>query len=180
MRHPVARLRAWPGSVLLVLVCGACTFGSCSAGGAGATPAVGDTCLVRSWTEVMETNSTGYTWLNVPLAVSGLAGARMTISPDGSLTEVFDGSRPLVGVDRAGQQLVIGIRGTVHFHIHGDGKTFTETGTRVEMPTVASLNGQPVTYHSEQSPGPGTYTCSKTALTMTTANGVQADQWAPP
>ncbi len=143
-----------------------------------APPAVGDSCLVGGWVDVKEDNSSGYTWLGLPLAVSGLAGAQLKIQSDGTETQVFDGSQPLVGLTRAGQQLAISIRGSVRYRIHGDGKNYTESGTGAQMPTTATLNGQPVSYHSAQTPGPGTYSCTKNSLTMTTRGGVQTDSWA--
>lgn len=124
-----------------------------------------------------EDNSSGYTWLGFPLPVSGLAGAQLKIQSDGTETLLFDGSRPLVGITRAGQQLAILLRGSVKFHVDGDGKNYTESGAVAQMPTTATLDGQPVSYHSAQTPGPGTYTCSRTAMTMTTEGGVQTDTW---
>lgn len=140
-------------------------------------PAVGDACLVGTWVEVKEDSSSGFTWLGVPLAVSGLAGAQLKIAPDGTETLLFDGSRPLVGLTPAGQELAIFIRGSVRYHLHGDGKTYSQSGTVAHMPTTATLDGQPVSYHSEQTPGVGTYSCAKAALTMTTQGGVQTDSW---
>lgn len=142
-----------------------------------ALPAVGDSCLVGTWTEVNEANSSGYTWLGVPLPVSGLAGAELRIQSDGTETLVFDGSAPLVGITRAGQRLAIFVRGSVKYRIHGDGKKYVESGAVAQMPTTATLDGQPVSYHSAQTPGPGTYSCAKASLTMTTEGGVQTDSW---
>ena len=160
------------GTVLFLTVSSACTLFP-----SNPAPAVGDTCLAGNWVEVEEDNVSGYTWLGLPLPVSGLAGARLAIRSDGGETLTFDGSRPLVGITRAGQQLAIFVRGSVRFKVHGDGKKYTETGAVAQMPTTATLNGQPVTYHSSQTPGPGTYSCAGTTLTMTTHGGVQTDHW---
>jgi hypothetical protein len=160
-------------AALVLLLAPACSIGSCNA-----QPAVGDSCLVGTWTEVREANVSAYSYAGQPLSVAGLAGALMTIKSDGTETYSFDSSSPLVGTTNAGQRLSITIRGSVTFHVHGDGHALTETGTKTTMPTQATLDGAQVTYTSYQEPGPRNYSCTGKSLTTKTANGLQTDNWS--
>ena len=157
----------------MLLLSAACSFGSC-----GAQPAVGDSCLVGTWTELHEENASAYSYAGQPLAVAGFTGARMTIKSDGTETFSFDSSQPLVGTTSAGQQLSISVRGSVTFHVHGDGHKLSETGTKTTMPTTATVNGVAVQYSSYEAPGPRDYTCSGKSLTTHTEDGVQTDSWS--
>jgi len=159
--------------VATLLLAAACSFGSC-----GAQPAVGDGCLVGNWTELHEENRSAYSYAGQAIAVSGSAGTRLTIAGDGTETFSFDSSAPLVGSTGAGQQLAITVRGTVKFHVHGDGHELTETGTRTTVPTQATLDGNPVQYSGYEAPGSWRYTCGDKTLTMTTDDGVQTDTWS--
>lgn len=159
----------------LLLVMTACAVGQSSS----ATAAVGDPCLVGSWTMVDEKNSSGYTFANAPVAVEGLRGTRLTISSAGDEREDFTDSAPLVGMLTDGRALAITIRGSFDFRIVARGGTYTETGTETALPTTASVAGIPITdYHSDYTPGAGTYSCSSTSLTMTTNDAVQTATWS--
>ena len=158
-----------------VLVLG---MAACGAVQSPSKPAVGDACIVGTWTLQHEENRSGYYYQNVPVAVTGLQGARLVIDSAGSETLQFDQSRPLVGNVTGGRVLSITIRGSAVFHIHADGHNYTETGSQTDMPTTATLDGAPVTdYHSAYAPGHGTYSCSSSSLTVTTASSVQTDTW---
>ena len=157
----------------LLLLLSGCTLG----GHSSSPPAVGDACIVGTWTLSSEQNVSGYTWNTAPVSVSGLAGAQLTITAAGDEKQVFDGSQPLEGTTAGGSVLRITIRGAFDFRIKADAGKYTETGAKVQLPTTATLNGQPVDYHSAYEPGRGTYTCSGGNLTMVTAGGVQTDQW---
>jgi hypothetical protein len=144
---------------------------------AAVNTSVGDSCLVGTWTLVDETNQHGYSYSNNPVSVSGLAGSILTITSSGVEMEVFDGSQPLIGTTADGRQLAITIRGSFKFHIHGDGQKYAEAGQTVQLPTNATLDGQPTRYHSSYAPGNGTYVCSSSSLTLTTSGGNQTDKW---
>ena len=88
---------------------------------------------------------------------------------------------PITEVPRAPRTVlgVISVRGKVTFHIHADGHQFVETGSKVQLPTEATLDGAPVVdYQSSDSPSHGSYTCSSHSYTTTTASGVQTDSWS--
>ena len=162
--------------VLISLALAGCTLpGAVSS---ASPPAVGDRCLVGTWTLVEETNRHGYSFNTVPLPVSGLAGSTLTITSAGEEKEVFDGSQPLVGTLSDGRKLVITIGGSTAFHIRGDGHKYTESGAKTDLPTTATLDGQPASYHSSYSPGTGTYQCSSSSLTLTTSDENQTDEWS--
>jgi hypothetical protein len=146
----------------------------------GAGLAVGDACLVGSWTAVNEVNSSAYGVNGESVAVAGFEDTGLTIKSDGTEARSFQESAPLTGVTSAGSHLQITVRGGVTFHIHGDGHNFTETGTRVNLPTHATLDGKPIQYESYYDPGHGTYSCTAHSLTTTTATGVQTDTWSRP
>lgn len=172
-------MRRW--TICLVLVaCLAATSG-CSLGSKKAasstSAAIGDTCLVGAWTLEQDENTSGYTLDNVPVSVSGLAGASLKFSSSGEETGDFDGSDPLTG-DAGGRRLAIHIGGSFLFHIHADKGNYTETGSRTQLPTTATLDGVPIKYQSSYSPGSGTYTCSSSHLTMVTSDSVQTTEWS--
>ena len=173
--HVVGR---W-SSLLLVAACLAATQ-ACLLGSpkhAASSAAIGDTCLVGAWTLQQEENESGYTLENVPVAVKGLGGAILTFNSSGEEKETFDGSGPLIG--RTGQgELAINISGAFLFQIHADKGKYTETGSRTQLPTTATLNGAPITYQSSYSPGSGTYECSASSLTMVTNDSVQTANWS--
>lgn len=154
------------------------SLSACSLGGhSSSPPAVGDTCVVGTWTLASEQNVSGYTWKSAPVSVSGLAGAKLTITSAGDEKEVFDASEPLQGTVADGSILRITIRGSYDFRIKAVAGKYTETGTATQLPTTATLSGAPVNYHSSYEPGNGTYTCSGGSLTMVTAGEVQTDLW---
>ncbi len=125
-----------------------------------------------------ETNHHGYSFNNVPVAVQGFAGAKLTITASGDEREQFGGSAPLTGTLGDGSQLVITVGGTSDFQIHASGGKYTETGKETQLPTSATVAGRPVNYHSSNLPGKGSYECSKSSLTMTTGDGNQVDSWS--
>lgn len=134
--------------------------------------------MVGSWTLQHEENRSGYSYAGVPVPVTGLQGATLVIDAGGSETVQFEASRPLVGTVTGGRVLSITIRGSAVFHIHADGHNYTETGSNTDLPTAATLDGNPVTdYHSSYAPGNGTYSCSSSSLMVTTASSVQTDTW---
>jgi hypothetical protein len=141
-------------------------------------PAVGDACLVGTWTLQSEQNKSGYSFNSESLAVAGLAGATLTITSAGEEKENFDSSQPLEGTLADGRRLRITIRGSFDFHIKAGGGKYTETGSATDLPTTATVDGQPVNYHSSYAPGHGTYTCAGGSLTMTTGDGNQTDLWS--
>jgi hypothetical protein len=158
-----------------VLVTAGCSLGSHSTTSAG----VGDSCLVSDWVLADESNSTGYTYAGVPVAVDGLAGTKLTISSAGEEKEDFDGSRPLVGTLADGRVLSITIGGSIDFHIHASAGTFAETGTKTNLPTEATVDGSAVSgYQSFYEPAQGTYKCTAESLTMTTSDNVQTTTWS--
>jgi hypothetical protein len=142
-----------------------------------ASAAIGDTCLVGTWTLDDEENTTGYTLDNVPVSVSGLKGASLRFSSSGEEAGSFDGSGPLLG-SAGGRALSIQIAGSFAFQIHADKGHYTETGARTDLPTSATLDGAPISYHSAYAPGSGTYTCSSSHLTMVTSDSVQTTNWS--
>ena len=152
--------------------------GGCTRGGPPPTPAIGDTCLVGNWRLDHEVNRSGWSYVNTPVSVSGLHGAKMAIGADGTETQVFAGSEPLVGTMADGRVLSIAIGGSFTFQLHADGHQYVESGTVTAVPVTATVGGSPVTdYHGSYSPGTGTYECSQGALTITTNSGVQTDTW---
>lgn len=167
-----------PRSLQAVLLT-ACLVASaaCSLGSPKPSAAIGDTCLDGTWTLQNEVNTSGYTLNNVPVAVSGLAGATVTFKSDGTESETFDGSVPLVG-EVGGQQLSIRIGGSIRYTIHAAGGHYEEKGTKTELPTTATLGGAPIRYQSAYAPGHGTYRCSSGQLTTTTSDKVQTDTWS--
>jgi hypothetical protein len=160
----------------LLVVAGACARTPATA---TATPALGDACLIGTWTLQHETNASGYSFAGTPVAVSGLAGARLTYAAGGSEMETFDGSAPLVGTMAGGRVLSITITGSLTYDVHADGHAYTETGSKVLLPTVATIDGAPIAgYQSYYTAGQGTYVCSTQSLTTTTQSGVQTDTWS--
>jgi hypothetical protein len=147
----------------LVLLAQACTLGHPTA---SAPPPIGDACLVGTWTLDQDVNTTGYTFNNVQIEVSGLEGATMTFTSDGAGVEDFTRSQSLTGTTADGHQLSITLRGKWPFHIHADGHKYVETGPKTPLPTSATLDGLAVDYSSYYSPASGTYTCSKRNLVM--------------
>lgn len=153
---------------------------SCSLGAhSSVTGSVGDSCLVATWTMQDETSNSGYSYANVPVRVHGLAGTRLTITAAGDEKETFDGSQPLVGTLADGRELEITIGGSFDYRIRGGAGKYTETGAKVELPTSATVAGQPVpNYTSFYEPGAGTYTCGSGTLTMTTSDENQTATWS--
>ena len=143
-----------------------------------AKAAIGDTCLVGTWSLDDEESMSGYTLNNQPVSVHGLKGASLKFRSTGEEVESFEGSEPLVG-DTAGRELSITIRGSFTFKIHADKGKYTETGDVTQPPTSATVDGVPITYHSSYGPGSGTYTCSSSHLTMVTGDGDQTTNWSP-
>lgn len=153
----------------------ACSFGRQSS----TAPPIGDSCVVGSWVLSEETNHSGYAYAGVPVAVSGLAGAKLTLTTSGDEKESFDNSAPLIGTLANGLALSITIRGSIDYRIHAASGKYQETGTVVQLPTTAIAGGAPVTdYHSSYSPGRGTYSCAAGRLTITTEDGNQTDVWS--
>ena len=171
-------MRRW-STCLLVVACLAAAP-ACLLGGpknAAATATIGDRCLVGTWTLEKETNTSGYKLNNEPVAVKGAGGATVKFASSGAESGSFDGSDPLIG-DYQGHQLSILISGSYEFTIHaGEGK-YAEKGTKTQLPTTATVDGQPITYHSSYEPSNGTYECSSTQLTTTTEDGVQTNVWS--
>jgi hypothetical protein len=167
--------------VVVLAACLAATNGCVIPGSsakAAHSPAIGDTCLVGSWTLQESVNTDGYTFNNAPLRVAGLRGATMTFALDGTGSEDFAESAPLAGTTADGGKLVITIRGTWTLSIKGTRGHYVETGAKTDLPTTATFNGNPADYHSSYSPGNGTYSCSSSSLTMTTNDQVQTDSWS--
>jgi hypothetical protein len=167
--------------VVLLAACLAATCGCVIPGSrarAAQSPAIGDTCLVGTWTLQQSVNTNGYTYINAPLRVVGLRGATMTFAVDGTGSEDFAESEPLAGTAADGGKLAITIRGTWTLSIKGTQGHYVETGAKTDLPTTATFNGKQVDYHSSYSPGNGTYSCSSSSLTMTTDDQVQTDSWS--
>ena len=166
--------------LVLLLMIAACAVVSsgCSLKGPSSSPAIGDACLVGNWHLDHETNKSGWSYANTPVAVAGLAGARLTVGADGAETESFAGSEPLVGALADGRVLSITLDGSFKFHLHADGHEYVETGTITTLPVSATLGGVPIPgYHGSYTPATGTYTCSQRTLTTTTSSGIQTDSW---
>jgi len=160
----------------LVLCAAGCSIGK---PGSSAPPAIGDACVVGTWILTLETNTSGYTYAGTPVAVSGLAGAQLTLTSAGDEKVKFDGSEPLVGTLANGLRLSITLGGSFDYKIHAASGQYQETGAVVKLPTTATAGGAPVTdYHSSYSPGSGAYTCSSSGLSMTTKGGNQTDNWS--
>jgi len=107
--------------VVLLAACLAATDGCVIPGSsakAAHSPAIGDTCLVGTWTLQESINTDGYTF-NKPLRVAGLRGATMTYAVDGTGSEDLAESEPLLGTTADGGNLAITIRGTWIFSIKG-------------------------------------------------------------
>jgi hypothetical protein len=163
--------------LLMIATCAAVSAG-CNLGGTPTGPAIGDACLVGNWSLDHEVNRSGWSYLNVPVAVSGLDGARVTVGADGTETESFTGSKPLLGTLADGRVLSISLGGSFTFHLHADGRRYVETGTDTALPVTATLSGVPILgYHGSYTPGTGTYECSQRNLTTTTSSDVQTDSW---
>jgi hypothetical protein len=163
--------------MLLIAVCAAVSAG-CNLRGTSTSPAIGDACLIGSWRLDHEVNQSGWSYANVPVSVSGLDGARVTLGADGTETESFAGSKPLVGTLADGRVLSISLGGSFTFHLHTDGHRYVESGTDTPLPVTATLGGVPIPgYHGSYTPGTGTYECSQRNLTTTTSSGVQTDSW---
>lgn len=161
----------------MIATCAAVSAG-CNLRGTSTVPAIGDACLIGSWSLEHEVNESGWSYSNVPVAVSGLGGARLTLEADGTETESFAGSQPLVGTLADGRVLSITLGGSFTFHLHADGRRYVEAGTDTALPVTATLSGVPIPgYHGSYTPGMGTYECSQRNLTTTTGSGVQTDGW---
>ena len=168
-------MRRWSTCLLVVaflLATPACLLGGPK--NAAATPGIGDKCLVGTWTLETETNTSGYRLNSEPVAVKGAGGATVKFASSGAESGSFDGSDPLIG-DYKGHQLSILISGPYQFTIHAGGGKYAEKGTKAQLPTTATVDGAPITYHSSYEPSNGTYQCSSTQLTMTTEDGVQTN-----
>jgi len=168
-------LRLIAVAAVLLLGSTACSVGSHSSTAA----AIGDSCVVGSWILTEQTNPSGYTYAGVPVAVSGMAGAKLSLTAAGEEKETFDGSAPLVGTLANGLRLAITIRGAVIYQIHAASGKYQETGEVVQLPTTATVGGAPVPdYHSSYSPSSGSYACAAGRLTITTESGNQTDVWS--
>lgn len=177
---PVTRLSpvARPTLVLLVATCVA-MLGGCTPTRVSSSPAIGDACLIGKWTLEHEVNLSGWSYSSIPISVTGLAGARLTLGADGTETESFAGSEPLVGTLADGRVLSITLGGSFTFHLQADGGKYTETGTDTALPVTATLSGVAISdYHGSYQPGTGTYQCSQQNLTTMTSSGVQTDSWS--
>ena len=170
-------MRRWLVFVLVAACVGASGCALLPPKTAASPPPIGDACLVGTWTLQQDVNSGGYTLNNAPVSVSGLRGATVTFSRDGTEARVFDGSDPLVGTV-GGHELSIKIGGSLQFSIHASKGEYVETGAQTALPTSATLDGQPIQYHSSYEPDSGTYQCSSSALTMTNSSGTQTDKWS--
>jgi hypothetical protein len=167
--------------LVVTLVIGVCGLGSggCSPSRAPAAPAIGDACLVGRWILDQENNRSGWSYSNIPVSVSGLHGAALTLAADGTEIESFAESDPLVGTLKGGRPLAITVRGSFTFHVHADGHQYVETGAITTLPVTATLAGVAISnYHGAYTPGKGTYACSQRTLTTTTSSGVQTDSWS--
>jgi len=175
--------------VIVLLAVWLGTIQGCAVGGSSAkvahfspavapSPAIGDACLVGSWTLQRSVNTNGYSFNNAPLQVVGLRGATLTLAVDGTGSEDFADSEPLLGTTADGGKLAITIRGTWAFSIKGTGGLYVETGTKTQLPTTAPFNAKPADYNSSYSPGSGTYSCTRSSLTLTTDDKVQTDSWS--
>jgi len=168
-------VRLIAAAVALMIGSTACSLGRQSS----SAPAIGDSCLVGSWVLTEQTNKSGYTYAGVPVAVSGMAGAKLALTAAGEEKETFDGSAPLVGTLANGLRLAITIRGAIIYKIHAASGKYQETGDVVQLPTTATAGGAAVAdYHSSYSPGRGTYSCTEGGLTITTEGGNQTDVWS--
>jgi len=163
--------------LLMIATCALVSAG-CNLRGTSTSPAIGDACLVGSWTLDHEVNRSGWSYSNLPVAVSGLHGAQVSLAADGTETESFAESQPLVGALADGRVLSITLGGSFTFHLHADGRQYVETGTDTALPVTATLSGVPIPgYHGSYDPGTGSYECSQRNLTTTTSSGVQTDSW---
>ena len=135
--------------------------------------------MVGSWVLVDETNISGYTFNGAPVEVHGLAGTTLTIAPSGDEKLDFGGSKPLVGTLADGRLLSISIGGSIDLNVHAQGGEFVESGSSANLPTTATVNGDPITdYHSSYGPGRGTYSCTSSSLVMTTDGVMQTMTWS--
>jgi len=167
-----------PAILLLMIAACAAASAGCNLGGTSAGPAIGDACLVGSWSLDHEVNQSGWSYSNVPVAVSGLGGAHLRLGADGTETESFAGSQPLVGTLADGRVLSISLGGSYTFHLHADGHRYVESGTDTPLPVEATLSGVAIPgYRGSYTPGTGTYVCSQRNLTTTTSPDVQTDTW---
>jgi len=163
----------------VLLIATAAISGGCTLSRPSPSPAIGDTCLIGTWTLDREVNQSGWSYSNTPVFVTGLAGARLTLGADGTESESFAGSAPLVGTLTDGRVLSITIGGSFMFHLHADGHQYVETGTDTALPVTATLSGAAIPdYHGAYQPATGTYQCSRQNLTTTTGSGVQTDSWS--
>ena len=99
---------------VFILLIGTCALlsSACSVNRQSSPPAVGDACLVGNWSLDQEVSPSGWLYANTPVSVAGLRGARLTLGADGTETEAFAGSSPLVGALADGRVLSITIRGS--------------------------------------------------------------------
>jgi len=163
---------------VFILLIGTCALlsSACSVNRQSSPPAVGDACLVGNWSLDQEVSPSGWLYANTPVSVAGLRGARLTLGADGTETEAFAGSSPLVGALADGRVLSITIRGSFTFHLHSDGNQYVESGAVTTMSVAATINGAVIPdYHGSYSPGTGTYSCSQRTLTTTTRPDLQTD-----
>lgn len=129
-------------------------------------PAIGDPCLVGHWVLTQETAPGNWTWANEVIAVKGLAGLTIDFTADGTETDNYNATRPLVG-DYHGHKVEIVLRGTVFYHTHADGHQIVQSSVAPNVTVTFYYDGvlQPGGYVSYTATT-NSYVCSATQLRL--------------
>jgi hypothetical protein len=157
---------------ILVATVSACGGGSASA------PAIGDQCLVGSWTATsyQATFPAGAIVLDVAMSVSGGEGLMVTYSADGTETDDYAHVAPLKasgGSHTAQFQL----SGVAHFKMRAKDNGWTQSGPEQSLAESIVIDGGAQVQDTNTFPGGhGTYKCSGSDLTMVAQSPVASTQ----
>jgi hypothetical protein len=126
---------------------------------------LGDPCLIGTWTLLSETS------LTPTVSISGLSGARMTITADGLETTDYAGAAPETGTADA-SPVVITLHGQWSFQDHTALHLLYRTAVHSALVEAVSVNGgSPSSSLLHQAPlSSFTYACNTTQLTLHTSS----------
>lgn len=147
--------------------------------------AVGDQCLVKTWTLTKETIAISSGTYQV--AMSGLAGTTLVITADSTQTINYDHSAPLnVSNSQNSTTQILTYSGQVVFHSKASGgvlvSTVISSTAAFSVATAGAPASSPAPLFADISTAsypPTSYTCTATSLTMhqPTPVGPREDTW---
>jgi hypothetical protein len=152
------------------------TVSSC--GGSASAPAIGDQCLVGSWTATsyQAIFPAGAIVLDVAMSVSGGEGLMVTYSADGTEIDDYSHGAPLKA-SGGSHTAQFELRGLAHFKMRAKDNSWTQSGPDQSLAENIVIDSGPEVQDTNTFPGGhGTYTCSGSDLTMVARSPVASTQ----